>query len=100
MRESQSRQQCVWFALYDDDLQQEIFAGKIAHCIDQELPSEFVSFKLIDYEPFLLNSNAVCVRKNDAIDRLIENSMGSSTLVRLYLVKMSQLFDIVFMKNY
>ena len=98
MRQQQSKEKCVWMAVYDDDLRQDMFAGKIAHCVEQELPSEFCSWNLVDYEPFLLNSNAVCIRKCDGQQKLFEAQ--GSTLVRLYLVKLSQLFDVVRMKNY
>jgi len=99
MRECQQKDNCVWFAVYDDDLRQDVFAGKISHCVDTQLPSEFCSWRLGDYEPFLINSNAVCVRKMSEVDRLFEGQQ-TVTLVRLYLVKLAQMFDIVRMKNY
>lgn len=87
MRQCQSREQCVWFATYDDDMRQDVFAGKIAHCAEQELPSEFCSWQLGQYEPFLLNSNAVAIRKCESLQKLFETK--GTTLVRLYLVKMT-----------
>lgn len=99
MREHQQKEQRVWLAVYDDDLRQDVLAGKIAHCVDTELPSEFCSWRLGEYEPFLINSNAVCVRKCDGLERLFEGQQVSA-FVRLYLVKITQLFDVIRMKNY
>lgn len=99
LRQFQAKEQCVWLAVYDDDLKQDLFAVKIANCSDQQLPSEFCSYYLEEFEPYLLNSNSVCLRRCDAIDRLFGGSVPGA-LTRLYLVKLSQLFDVVHIKNY
>ena len=70
LRQFQAKEQCVWISAYDDDLKQDLFAVKIANCSDQQLPSEFCSYYLEEFEPFLLNTNSVCLRRCDAVDRL------------------------------
>jgi len=77
-------------ATYDEDILHSGFMRKIGHCIDQCLPWEFVPWRLYDLQPFLINENSLCLRREP----------GKETLCKIYLVHIDQVKDIVRYKNY
>lgn len=66
------------------------FMRKIGQCTDRCLPWEFVPWRLHDVQPFLLNKNCLCLRREP----------GKETLCKIYLVHIEQVKDIVRLKNH
>jgi len=93
LRNMQKTEDMVWFAVYDDDLLNTKFTRKINFCMDRILPPEPRPFELLDFEAYLFNANAICIRK-------VDRSVHRTVKAKRYLVSRQQMFDILLMKNY
>ena len=89
LRTMQRAMDCVWLAVYDDDLLYSNFLQKISLCSDTCLPWESVPWRLSNFEVFLINENCLSLRA----------AAGKEVLCKLFLVTMDQVHDIVRQKN-